>query len=103
MTHDGMIEGGGAERIGNICGVLVHVAPGREEEVTATLKSAPGVEVHAAGGDGRLVVTVEDTPEITAAERLATISGWPGVMSAALVYHHYEPDSETAGSLAKEA
>jgi nitrate reductase NapD len=98
-----MTQNGAAEKIGNICGVLVHVAPGRENDVTAQLNATPGIEVHAAGGDGRLVVTVEDTPEITAAERLATISGWPGVMSAALVYHHYEPDSETAGSLAKEA
>jgi nitrate reductase NapD len=98
-----MTNTGDSERIGNICGVIVHVAPGRSEDVSRTLAAMPGVEVHAGAGDGRLVITVEDTSEITAAQGLLAVNALPGVVNAALVYHHYEPDSDEPGSVAKEA
>lgn len=87
----------------NICGVLVHAVPTEAAQVAAALARLPGVELHAQAEAGRLVVTVEDTAETSAVDGLAQIHALPGVVSAALVYHHFEPDENDAGAVAKEA
>jgi nitrate reductase NapD len=86
----------------NICGVLVHATPAEAGKVADALVRLPGVELHAQAQAGRLVVTVEDTAGTSAVDGLAQIHALPGVVSAALVYHHFEPDSD-AGAVAKEA
>lgn len=86
----------------NICGVLVHAVPDAAHEVAEALARLPGVELHAQPDAGRLIVTVEDTEQASAVDGLAKIHALPGVVSAALVYHHFEPDSD-AGAVAKEA
>jgi nitrate reductase NapD len=73
---------------GNICGVLVHAKPGSMESVQRDLALVPGVEIHQSTGDGRLVVTVEDTPDSWAAETIKNFTEIKGVLSAALVYHY---------------
>lgn len=87
----------------NICGVLVHAAFDKAGQVAAALGQLPGVELHAHADAGRLIVTVEDTQETSALDGLANIHALPGVVSAALVYHHFEPDEIDAGAVAKEA
>ena len=72
----------------NVCGVLVQARPERAGDVRRSVLALPGVEVHRAAADGRLVVTVEDTPESLAAETLSRIHVTEGVLGAALVYHH---------------
>lgn len=72
----------------NICGVLIHTRPERTPEVRAQLACVPGVEIHADSQDGRLVVTVEDTPDSWAGATIASFSDIPGVISTALVYHY---------------
>lgn len=78
----------------NICGVLVHVRPGRQQEVTAAVLGLGGTEVHAASEDGRLVVTVEDRDEAMTGETVLRLHRLPHVLSAAIVYHHFEPEPE---------
>lgn len=80
----------------NICGVLVHVNPRNFEAVEAALMEIPGVEIHQRADEARLIATVEDTPETSAADGLAAINGVSGVIAAALVYHYGEADSEAA-------
>jgi nitrate reductase NapD len=75
----------------NICGVLVHALPAKAGAVIATLREMDGVEVHQTGGDGRLVVTVEDAATSSAGETLLAIHRIEGVVNASLVYHHAEP------------
>jgi periplasmic nitrate reductase NapD len=87
----------------NICGVLVHANPDRVAEVTAALARLPGVDLHGAAEAGRIIVTVEDTAMGAASDGLAQIHALPGVVSAALVYHHFEPDGIESGAVAKEA
>lgn len=77
----------------NITGVLVHAHPDRQAAVRDRLAALPGVEVHASAPGGRLVVTVEDVAEARAADTLLAVHRLPGVVSAALVYHHFEPDA----------
>lgn len=82
----------------NICGVLAHVDPSCFEATCDALSAIPGVEIHERSKDGRLVLTVEDTPEVSAVLTLSKLHEVPGVASAALVYHHCETDepSESA-------
>lgn len=79
----------------NICGVLVHINEAKSDDVCAALRGMPGVEIHHVAEGGRLVVTVEDTAESKAINSLTEIHTVPGVVAAALVYHHIEPDGES--------
>lgn len=76
----------------NICGVLVHTRPGNVEDVKGRLAALPGVEVHAATDEGRVVVTVEDTPERLAIETISDILQTVGVINASLVYQYTDDE-----------
>lgn len=71
----------------NICGVLVHTRPGNVADVKGRLAALPGVEVHAATEEGRVVITVEDTEAHLAIETINDVFYTEGVISASLVYH----------------
>lgn len=72
----------------NVCGVLVHTRPERTAEVAEALRRLPGVEVHQTLANGRLVVTVEDSGGVRAADSLLQLHRIDGVVAAGLVYHH---------------
>jgi len=76
----------------NIAGVLVHSHPDFSAAVQSALAALPGVEVHAAA-DGRIVVTVEGDDVNVLANTFRSFHDLNGVLSAAMVYHHFEPDS----------
>ncbi len=86
----------------NICGCLVHAAPGTEARVSAAISATPGAEVHAEK-DGRIVVTVEDTDTATAADRIMELHQIPGVLTVTLTYHHFEEIQIEAGAPALAA
>jgi nitrate reductase NapD len=75
---------------GHLCGVLVQFRPERLEQVRAGLTALPGVEIHHATDDGRLVVTVEDSDQATAGDTLHRFHDVAGVVSASLVYHYHD-------------
>jgi len=77
----------------NICGVLVHAHPDRCADVAREIETVEGVELHHTLPDGRLIVTVEDIGEASAGDAILALHRLPGVLSAALVYHHFEPQS----------
>lgn len=77
----------------NVIGVLVQTPPEREAETAARLADMPGVEVHAATGDGRLVVTATDVDAILASDSLMAMAQMPHVVAASLVYHAFDPDA----------
>ena len=78
----------------NICGVFVQTTPARLGDVELSLINTPGVDVHQTEGDGRMVVTVEDTPDKYASDTLADLRLVEGVLSASLVYHHCDTESK---------
>ncbi|MEX0277839.1 MAG: chaperone NapD [Ruegeria sp.] len=78
----------------NICGCLVHVAPGSVQGAQDAINRVNGAEVHAATDDGRLVVVVEDTDERLASETIMDLHHVPGVISLSLTYHHFEDLTE---------
>jgi nitrate reductase NapD len=76
----------------NICGILVHAQPGRVSEVEQAASALDGVEVHATTDDGRLIVTIEHEDEAMSGEAVLALHRLPGVVSAAIVYHNFEPE-----------
>ncbi len=79
----------------NICGVLVRARPERRAAVVRALEAMPGVEVHAATEDGRIVVTLERAGRAGVADTLSEMHNVEGVLTAALVYEHSETGNET--------
>ncbi|MGE4281984.1 MAG: chaperone NapD [Magnetospirillum sp.] len=78
----------------NICGVLVHVVPARRHQVKAALEAKPGVEIHTMTDDGKMVVIVEDAAGEWAGSIITSFHDVDGVLSVALVYHHFDKDLE---------
>jgi nitrate reductase NapD len=79
----------GAPQEAHISSLVVHGFPERIEAVQAALRAMHGVEIHGASG-GKLVLTLETDTEADIVTRLNEISFLPGVLSATLVFHHYE-------------
>lgn len=80
----------------NISGIVVHAHPDKIGKVSALLEEIPGVEVHGASEIGKLVVTVEKADDRESADTYAQITQLPGVLSVAMVYHHFEPAENQA-------
>lgn len=78
----------------NISGIVVHASPDKIETVRARLEKIPGVEIHAASAEGKMVVTIEKPSDRETTEIYDEIGKTPGVLSSAMVYHHFEPDAE---------
>ncbi|MDV7270885.1 chaperone NapD [Thioclava sp. A2] len=80
----------------NICGCLVQTQPDLTEAVINAINLTQGGEVHAHEG-GRIVITVEDTPDMRASDQIMEIHQIPGVLGVTLTYHHFEAlDDEPA-------
>lgn len=77
----------------NISGILVHARPERAEEVAATLRALPGVEVRAVLDHGRIVVVAEEEVG-RVGDVLMAASLCSGVITAALVYQHEVADPD---------
>lgn len=71
-----------------ISSVILRTTPDRLPAVKAALAQFAGVEVHVETADGKLIVTVEDAPELSAADCYAKLSLLEGVLSAAMVYEY---------------
>jgi nitrate reductase NapD len=80
----------------NICSCVIHTRPERGSEVSARLAALPGLEVHAGESEGKLVVTIEDTPQSPAADTLGAIGDVEGVINTVLIYHYGGEDFEQA-------
>ncbi len=78
----------------DICGVLVHASPGQAEQVKQGLEEFSGVDVHSITKDSRLVVTVEAQGDELPADTVSHFNSVAGVLSAAMIYQHFEPIEE---------
>ena len=79
----------------NISSAILHVAPGRLDEVRQTLLAMSGVEIHAESPEGKLIVVLEDDDLEAAANKYVALHGVPGVASVAMVYQYSDDESET--------
>jgi nitrate reductase NapD len=72
----------------NISGIIIQTHPENAVALQARLAALAGVQVHAAKEDGRIVITVEDTPEAAPADMLMQVQTLPGVLSASMIYNY---------------
>lgn len=77
----------------SIAGVLVHASPERIGTVQMQLAQLPGVEIHTVTPEGKMVVTVDESEERTTGESVMRLYDIDGVLSAAVIYHHFENDA----------
>lgn len=78
----------------NISSVILGVLPADTAVVSKSLSGLEGVEVHAVGEDGRMIVTIESGDADNTSTIFEAIRQTPGVISASLVYHQYESDPD---------
>ena len=90
----GRVADAGASRELHVASLVLHVRPENLPQVLPALADMPGVEVPAASG-GKLVVTLETACEADIVTRMNDMSLLPGVLSAALVFHHFETEAIT--------
>ena len=73
---------------------ILHARPGQVGALRARLATLPGVEVHAATAEGRLIVSIEAEDDATTTATFETLGALPGVLSASLIYHQTESDPD---------
>lgn len=78
----------------HISGVVVHARPGRSVQAKMQLGAIGGVEVHESDVEGKLIVTLEQEDEQSTVDTFGQLNELPDVLSATMVYHHFEPDTE---------
>lgn len=74
----------------HISSLVVHVRPEREAEIAARIGRLKGAEVLPHQVAGKLIVTLETASTAEIVKRLNVIHDLRGVISAALIYHHWE-------------
>lgn len=73
---------------GAIVSLVVRARPERIDAVCRAIEAISAAEVHAADGDGRIVATLEDSPELSASEALIRVQQLDHVICVTLAYEH---------------
>jgi nitrate reductase NapD len=76
---------------------VVRARPEAVGDVRGALAGLPGVEFHAAGPTGKMVLTLETESEGGIVRHLAALRDLPGVLSADLVFHRVLPPPTSSG------
>lgn len=74
----------------NISSLVLRAHPDRLPRVIEHLHALPGVDVHAATGDGKVVITLESEDGGDAAGQFSKFSDIEGVLAVSLVYEYSE-------------
>lgn len=72
---------------GGVVGLVVRARPERLAALRDAIEAIPAAEVHAAA-DGRLVVTLEDSPQLSVSEALVRVQQLDHVICVTLAYEH---------------
>lgn len=72
----------------NLCSLIVHARPEHSAAVRSRLEALPGVEVQGGEESGKLIVTVEDSEGVSAADTMMSFNSVEGVISSTLIYHY---------------
>jgi nitrate reductase NapD len=72
----------------NISSFVVHARPESTEALREQMAALAGLEVHAVQKDGRMVITVEDTPDTAPSETIMKVQLLPGVLGTAMIYNY---------------
>lgn len=80
----------------NISSAIVYARPGTDSTVRQQLLQVPGVEVHAASEDGKIIATIEAENDRAAMEIYESVARLPDVLNVAMIFQQTEsnPDQE---------
>ena len=76
----------------NISSIVVHTCQQNAAVLQGELASLSGVDVHGVNEDGRIVITIEDTPDNSPADTLMIVQNMRGVLSASLIYNYCDDE-----------
>lgn len=82
----------------HITSFVVQVQPDFLGATAERIEAMDGAAIHTTHPDGKIIVVMEAQSLGTVTDRIADISGFPGVLSAVLVYHQIE-DTERLDDL----
>lgn len=72
----------------SISSVILRVSPDNIPTVKTELERFPGIELHVATDDGRLIITIEDTAELKAADCYLQLNTMKHILSTAVIYEY---------------
>lgn len=78
----------------HVSSMVVQARPEAIDDIARAIERIPGAEIHQRIGGIKLIVTLETAHTGEIMRHMDTINALTGVMSAALVYHHWEPAGE---------
>ena len=78
----------------HISSIVVHVRPEAAAGAARSIAAMRGAEIHQQLAGGKLIVTLETGGTGDIMQHIERINDLPGVVTTALVYHHWEPVSE---------
>ncbi len=76
----------------NISSLVVHTHPQNAAVLQSELANLPGVDIHGANEEGRIVITIEDTPDNSPADTMMNVQNMQGVLSASLIYNYCDDE-----------
>lgn len=79
----------------NISSLIVDARPSALAAVQREFSAWPGIDVHAATPEGKLIVTVETDNDTQTTDTFTRIQSMEGVLSVSMVYHQFEPEPRT--------
>lgn len=87
----------------HISSLVVHARPELAADIGARIARLPGADVQPCDVAGKLIVVLETPGTTEIVERLNVIHDLPGVISAALIYHHWERIGDAPADAESEA
>ena len=87
----------------HISSLLVHVRPEHAGVIADRIGQLAGAELQPCDAPGKLIVTLETATTGEIMERLDVIHDLSGVISATLIYHHWESASGVEADAESEA
>lgn len=80
----------------NLASLVVRAQPAKMAVLRDALLAIPGTEIHAETEDGRMIVTLEDTPEQPVSAALTRVQQLEPVICVTLAYEHTEIEAAPA-------
>lgn len=76
----------------HISSLIIQTRPEMLARLSQDIAALPGAEIHDTAPAGKIVVLLETASESEIADRLTSIHGFDGVLTATLVYHQVDTE-----------
>lgn len=87
----------------HVSSIVVQARADAIDDIASSIACMPGAEIHQRIAGTKLIVTLETAGTGEIMECMERIDDLPGVITAALVYHHWEPVSEAESEAGHES